>query len=98
MQGTLDGVAGTGQEIAVTQFAALRTPGGARGVDDRGEVIRRPSGHALIKLVVSDVGASRRDDADRVDRPDVLQIGQVAFDARNRGGVCVVLREDCAGP
>ena len=91
------GVPHVGQEVLVGQLAALGASGGARGVDDRGQVGRPGRGRPAGDDLITDVGARR---AQRVevllDLPQVRQRGHPVPEAAD--GVPVGGGFDEAGP
>ena len=73
-------VADVGEQVLVGEFAALGPPGGARGVDDGGQVGRADRGGALADGLLADLGAGldegvHRRPLARLDHPHVLQGG-----------------------
>src|SRR5919198_1211776 len=82
------------------ELAALGPPGGARGVDDRGEVVEGDGTAALGVLVVRHVLPGRDEGRDRVvlELPDVLEIRGVGAYRVDDRAVRRRLDEDSACP
>ena len=97
----VDGDAQLEHEVAVGEHAALGAPGGAAGVDQRGEGRGRRGGASLLEHLVGDVRAESLQHVDGVvlDRPDVLELRQVAGLPRlaHAGEVVGALGDDRAG-
>jgi hypothetical protein len=83
----LDRVACVGEQVEVGDLAALGAAGGARGVDDRGQVRRRASGPALPELLVGDIARVQGQAVRVVDHPEVVQGGDRADQVRVRAGL-----------
>ena len=97
--GHADRVAHVGQQVAVGQLAALGLAGGARGVDDRGQVVGGAGGPALVHLLVADGpgGLAGAQGVQAVEGPDLAQAGQPVAQPVDELSVLAGLGEHRAG-